>query len=298
MNLELSSCVRLRNLPSEFSCLKSLGRLVLSDCTLLDTSNLHLLFDGLRSLGYLCLDNCCNLTELPHNLSLLLSLYYLSLSGSNVKNIPKSIKHLSQLETLDLCKCMSLQYLPELPPSIEVLDVTNCTSLETVFTSTAIDEILQEHKVFISFKNCVELNEYSHNGIMLDAQVRLKEAAYVDVSAKIEGSKSDPCFFFKSEATSSYHYPPTVICPGSRVPDWFHYRSTKASITIELSVSHSPQSNLFGFIFCLILPQSLPNEKNRNWKIGCECYMEGGENIRNTSMCSFATGLVSDHVYL
>lgn len=60
MNLELSSCVRLRNLPNEFSCLKSLGRLVLSDCTLLDTSNLHLLFDGLRSLGYLCLDNCCH----------------------------------------------------------------------------------------------------------------------------------------------------------------------------------------------------------------------------------------------
>ncbi|KEH17605.1 disease resistance protein (TIR-NBS-LRR class) [Medicago truncatula] len=298
MNLELSSCVRLRNLPNEFSCLKSLGCLVLSDCTLLDTSNLHLLFDGLRSLGYLCLDNCCNLTELPHNISLLSSLYYLSLSGSNVKNIPKSIKHLSQLESLDLCKCMSIQYLPELPPSIEVLDVTNCTSLETVFTCPAIDELLQEHKVFISFKNCVELNEYSRNGIMLDAQVRLKEAAYVDVSAKIEGSESDPCFFFKSEATSSYHHPPTVICPGSRVPDWFHYRSTEASITIELSVSHSPQSNIFGFIFCLILPQSLPNEKNLNWKIGCECYMEGGENIRNTSMCSFATGLVSDHVYL
>jgi len=139
--------VRLRNLPNELSCLKSLGRLVLSDCTLLDTSNLHLLFDGLRSLGYLCLDNCCNLTEPPRNISLLSSLYYLSLSGSSVKNNPKRIKHLSQLESLDLCKCMSIQYLPELPQSIEVLDVTNCTSLETVFTCPVIDELLQEHKV-------------------------------------------------------------------------------------------------------------------------------------------------------
>lgn len=294
MSLELSCCGRLRNLPNEFSCLRSLGRLVLSDCTQLDTSNLNFLFDGLRSLGYLCLDNCCNLTELPDNISLLSSLYYLSLSGSSVDNMPASIKHLSQLETLDLCKCMRIQSLPELPPSIEVLDVTNCTSLETVFTSPVIDELLQEHKVFISFKNCVRLSEHSLNAIMTDAHVRIKEVAYVHVSAMIE--RSDPCYLFKSELMPSYHHPPTVIFPGSRVPDWFHYRSTKASITIELS--HSLQSNICGFIFCLILPPSSSNESNCNWKIGCECYLEGGERIRNTSMCSFATGLVSDHVYL
>ncbi|KAJ1437558.1 Leucine-rich repeat domain superfamily [Sesbania bispinosa] len=294
MNLELSCCGYLRNLPNEFSCLRSLGRLVLSDCRKLDTSNLHFLFDGLRSLGYLCLDNCGNLTELPDNISLLSSLYYLSLSGSNVENMPASIKHLSQLESLDLCKCMRLQSLPELPPSIEVLDVTNCTSLETVLTSPVIDELLQEHKVFISFKNCVNLSEYSRNVIMTDAHVRIKEVAYVHVSAKIE--RSDPYYFFKSEVMSSYHHPPTVIYPGSRVPEWFHYRSTKPSITIELL--HSPQSNICGFIFCLILPPSPSNENNCNWKIGCECYLESGEKIRNTSMCSFATGLVSDHVYL
>lgn len=89
---------------------------------------------------------------------------------------------------------MSIQSLPELPPSIEVFDVTNCTSLEIVFTCPVIDELLQEHKEFFFLKNCVKLNEYSLNGIMLDAQVRLKDAAYVDVSAKREGSESDPCY--------------------------------------------------------------------------------------------------------
>lgn len=110
MDLELSSYDRhLRYLPNEFSCLKSLGHLVLSDCMLLDDmSNLHLLFDGRRSFGYFCLDNSCNLTELPHNISLLTLLNYLSLSGINVKNIPISIKHLSQLESLGLCKCVSI----------------------------------------------------------------------------------------------------------------------------------------------------------------------------------------------
>ncbi|KAK7321389.1 hypothetical protein VNO77_31998 [Canavalia gladiata] len=296
MNLELSCCEYLRNIPNEFANLRSLGRLVLSDCRQLDTSNLHFLFDGLRSLGYLCLDNCCNLIELPDNINLLSSLYYLSLSGSNVENLPTSVKHLSHLESLDLCKCRRLQSLPELPESIEVLDATNCTSLETVFASPVIDELLQEHKVFISFKNCVKLDEHSLNVIMTDAHVRIKEVAYVHVSAKIEGSESDPHYFFKSEEMSSYHHPPTVIFPGSRVPDWFNYRSTQATITVELL--HSPQSNFCGFIFCLILPPSPSNESTCNWKVGCECYLESGERIRNTSMCSFATGLVSDHVYL
>ncbi|XP_027332811.1 disease resistance-like protein DSC1 [Abrus precatorius] len=294
INLELSCCGCLRSLPNEFASLRSLGRLVLSDCRQLDTSNLHFLFDGLRSLGYLCLDNCCNLTELPDNISLLSSLYYLSLSGSNVGNLPTSVKLLSHLESLDLCKCRRLQSLPELPESIEVLDATNCPCLEIVFASPVIDELLQEHKLFISFKNCVKLNEHSLNVIMTDAHVRIKEVAYVHVSAKIE--RSEPCYYFKSEFMSSYHHPPTVIFPGSRVPDWFNYRSTKASITVELL--HSPQCNLCGFIFCLILPPSSSNENNCNWKIGCECYLESDERIINTSMCSFATGLVSDHVYL
>ncbi|KAI5420807.1 hypothetical protein KIW84_044581 [Lathyrus oleraceus] len=105
MNLELSSYDgHLRYLPNEFSCLKSLGHLVLSDCMLLDISN------GRRSLGYFCLDNSCDLIDLPRNNNniLLRLLYYLSLSGINVKNVPISIKHLSQPDSLGLCKCMSI----------------------------------------------------------------------------------------------------------------------------------------------------------------------------------------------
>ncbi|XP_054780000.1 disease resistance protein RUN1-like [Prosopis cineraria] len=115
---------RLKSLPiNELCCLRSLEELCLYNCEqVIDKMKLHDLFDALRFLQKLCLDGCRNLTELPDN-----------------------IKHLLGLKVLSLKNCERLQSLPELPPSIEEIDATNCSSLETlVLTSQMGSSLLPE----------------------------------------------------------------------------------------------------------------------------------------------------------
>ncbi|KAI4356064.1 hypothetical protein L6164_000116 [Bauhinia variegata] len=66
---------------------------------------------------------------------LLNSLRVLNFSQSNVVSWPESIKHLRNLEQLCLRCCSRLRSIPELPPSIRILDVSYCISLESLFTS-------------------------------------------------------------------------------------------------------------------------------------------------------------------
>ncbi|XP_028807424.1 disease resistance-like protein DSC1 [Neltuma alba] len=102
----------LKNLPINDICyMRSLQVLCLYDCGggIIDKSKLHVLFDALLSLETIDLSGTCNLTELPNN-----------------------IKHLPRLYDLNVSGCKDLQSLPELPPSIGVLDAGKCTSLTTL----------------------------------------------------------------------------------------------------------------------------------------------------------------------
>ncbi|XP_028807427.1 disease resistance protein RML1A-like [Neltuma alba] len=95
---------KLKNLKV-LSCLTYLEELRVSSQKI-DSVDLHVLFDSLCSLQSLTLEMCCDLTELPDN-----------------------IRQLSSLEELYLGGCRNLQYLPELPPSLKLLDATDCTAL-------------------------------------------------------------------------------------------------------------------------------------------------------------------------
>ncbi|XLT83179.1 hypothetical protein HN873_004932, partial [Arachis hypogaea] len=142
-HLNLSGCKRLKHLPDSTSKLKFLKELYLEGCQQLDTSNLHILFSGLSSLERLNLGGCHNLDKLPDNVNNLSLLCWLSVKGTNVKSLPESIKHLRKLRYLYLGSCRRLQSLPELPPSIQYLEVSDCTSLKTVFTPTP--KMLKQH---------------------------------------------------------------------------------------------------------------------------------------------------------
>ena len=167
--LYLSRCESLKHLPDSISELRFLKELFLFDCKQLDTSNLHILFDGLLSLEMLHLGGCYNLYELPKNISKLSLLLELSVWGTSIKSLPESIKHLSQLRRLFLDNCRRLQTLPELPASVCKLSADDCISLETAFTPTL--ELLEEHirlfeikphayySTYFSFKNCPNLDK-------------------------------------------------------------------------------------------------------------------------------------------
>ncbi|MED6207932.1 hypothetical protein PIB30_040177 [Stylosanthes scabra] len=142
-HLNLSGCKSLKHLPDSISRLGFLKELYLEGCHQLDTSNLHILFSGLSSLERLNLGGCHKLDKLPDNVNNLSLLCWLSLKETNVKSLPESIKHLRKLRSLYLGSCRVLQSLPELPPCIQYLEVSDCISLETVFTPTP--ELLKEH---------------------------------------------------------------------------------------------------------------------------------------------------------
>lgn len=116
-SLTLNDCTSLMNLPFNLSELSNTIRLSIEGCNKL-ASNLHFLFEGLRSLTMLSLDNCSNLNEIPKNISMLSSLRELSIAGTNVESLPISIKNLSRLYCLYVNDCKRLQSLPELPPSM------------------------------------------------------------------------------------------------------------------------------------------------------------------------------------
>lgn len=136
---------------TELCCFRSLVQLHLHKCDqVLDKANLQILLDALRSLELLDLQKCCNLSELPSNVS-----------------------HLSRLRYLYLKCCTRLRSLPKLPRLIRELITSNCTSLETMSIST-ISRLLHKHTTKLSFENCVKLDKHSLCAIMKVAQFLLK----------------------------------------------------------------------------------------------------------------------------
>ncbi|MED6181797.1 hypothetical protein PIB30_022682 [Stylosanthes scabra] len=133
--LDLSECVNLKHLPDTFYKLTSLQQLHLFGCKELDTSNLHILFDGLSSLTWLEMGGCHKLYEVPENITNLSLLEWLGLDETNVKSVPESIKHLPHLKHLNLRNCKKLESLPHL--------MDNCILSERVFTPTP--KLLQQH---------------------------------------------------------------------------------------------------------------------------------------------------------
>ncbi|XP_020223666.1 disease resistance-like protein DSC1 [Cajanus cajan] len=282
--LILDNCKSLNNLPNKVAYLRSLRSLDIYGCTQLDASNLHILVNGLRSLESLKLEECRNLFEIPDNINLLSSLRQLLLKGTDIERVPLSIKHLSNLEKLDLSNCKRLYSLPELPLSIKEFYATNCSSLENVMFTLSAVEILKAYKMHTKFQNCVKLDEHSLSAIGVNAHVNIKKVAYDHLS---------------TIGTKFLDGPVDVIYPGSKVPEWFLYRTTRASVTIDFS--SAPCSKIMGFIFCVIVDKFPSNDKNF---IGCDCYMETGigESVTRGHMDTWssihACEFFSEHVCL
>lgn len=282
LNLEGS---RLVHLPKELHSLTSIKELRISGSGLkVKKQQLHILFNGLRSLQILHLRDCNNLFELPDNISVLSQLQELILDGSNVKRLPESIRNLQELEVLSLKDCREIQYLPELPPLIKLLDASNCTSLVSVSDLKTIATKMMGNAKYISFTNNLNLDGHSLKHLMESLNLTMMSAAFQNVSVRR-----------LRVAVHSYNYTSVDAClPGTRVPRQFKYQTTtESSITIELP-NHS---NLLRFLYSVVLSPAAGMKKGGGANIKCQCEL-GEEGTKVTRFNTYGTELNSDHVYV
>ena len=232
----------------------------------------------------------CTLFELPENIDKLIFLHSLELNDSRLVRLPANIKHLSRLRFLGLRKCRLLNFLPELPPLFQ-LDARDCTSLETVSCSTSEPPIDLISKLAASylFENCTRLDQGALITIMVDAFVRIQQAAYnlLEEEGYLDDEEDDIGKI-------------SFCIPGNKCPYWFSYCSTQPSLTIKPS---SP-SKILGFAFCVILCAS---ESDAHYNVGCKCSFEAdeGETVNLESwffndhpVFVGESKLISDHIYL
>lgn len=157
VSIDLTGCSNFVSLPTSICKLKSLERLDLNDCS--------------------------NFNNFPEILEPMKHLEFLSLNNTKIEKLPLSITNLVGLKTLQLSECKSLRSLPNLPCLLEKLEVQDCSSLETVDSSSMtafphdLDQICDqgfecydEERIFIS---CLNLNQNSTRNIMDDARLRI-----------------------------------------------------------------------------------------------------------------------------
>lgn len=152
MNLQALSIGGRRNIPSK--SVKSIFSLSFLPWKH-DSSALILPpFSGLRLIKDLDVGHC-KLSEADLiDISCLVSLENLNLSGNNFATLPSSFSQLSGLKTLGLVGCKNLEVLPLLPSTIDILDAQDCTALKE------FPSFMYERKSFLyDLSNCSKLAE-------------------------------------------------------------------------------------------------------------------------------------------
>ena len=159
----------------------------------------------------------CNLLEgaLPSDLSCLPSLESFALSRNSFITMPASLSRLPRLKKLVLAQCKSLQSLPELPSSIEILYADHCISLETFSYPSSAYKLKERGEFKFSFSNCFRLVENEHSDIMKAILLGIQHVASIPKAL-------DPDNYYDA------------IVPGSSIPEWFIHQSMGSSVTVEL----------------------------------------------------------------
>ncbi|PWA76538.1 TMV resistance protein N [Artemisia annua] len=141
--LSFYNCKKLEELDSSIGCLQKLVELDLSYCSRLKRLPWEMI-GKLTSLQNLYLQNCSNILEISHDLSMrncnvsqvsgrignLVSLEILDLSGNRFSSLPESFSNLSKLKELYINDCSQLQILPPLPSQLTDIQATKCGSLD------------------------------------------------------------------------------------------------------------------------------------------------------------------------
>nr|XP_008375654.2 disease resistance protein RML1A-like [Malus domestica] len=194
-----------------------------------------------HSLGRLSLANC-NLSEISSDLGVLSALKHLDLSANPIPNLPENMNGLHMLQELLVEGCTKLQMLPELPPKLKTLEAGRCTSLKRITNLPNAFESLSKN-----FEECEKLDE-------IQSLFEIKPLRNVD----IEMIKDVGLFNLESTESTEVEminyltYTTKKCClqvlkecgifsifiHGSKIPDWFSYRSMGNSLLSIIVPSH------------------------------------------------------------
>ncbi|KAJ7961636.1 putative Disease resistance protein (TIR-NBS-LRR class) [Quillaja saponaria] len=327
--MNLQGCCNLVHVPSSVKYLKKLVHLNLRDCKKLNSipRNIHL--RSLRDLDLfccLCLEEFSVISDTMENLSLektgieeispsfgrlhklvklhlrfssiseipnnvmgcLLSLKYITLSYTNIQSIHASIK-ISRLSYLDVDHCERLESLPHLPSSLTRLKATGCTQLETV-TSSTLGMISQDWNEYINcepydyselellFGDCTKLDQEALKNIEAQGKLAILRAAYLSTRKRLEGGIHINFDHFEE-----------ILLAGSEIPEWFSYRTTGSSITVELCSEILYNHNFLGFALCSV---------ERDITMGVQCNVYFGNHLVHSQFyyrSYYCDGMTSSH---
>ncbi|GKC37652.1 NB-ARC domains-containing protein [Tanacetum coccineum] len=163
------------------------------------------------------------------------NLKFLKLSYCNLEQVPESIGGLSFLEYLNLEYLnLKLEVLPELPPSVEDLYASDCTSLREVSGSSKD----QFRKMFNIFRNCPKL--------------------YKNLSAFLGNFsfETNRCEFFRSPVGASDFL--DILYHGNSIPEWFTNRITKNQVKVKLPSDWCYDKNFRGSATCVVFKCKRP----------------------------------------
>ncbi|GKC16830.1 NB-ARC domains-containing protein [Tanacetum coccineum] len=181
--------------------------------------------------------------------------------GNNFTSLPGSLSQLSHLQYLYVDGCKKLEVLPELPPSVEDLYASYCTSLREVSGSSK-DPF---RKMFNIFRNCPNL----YKNVTIDSKGSISKTRCLDSSITSQGFihqlsaflgnfgfETNKCEFFRSPVGASDSL--DILYHGNSIPEWFTNRSTKNQVKVELPSDWCYDKNFRGSATCFIFKCKRP----------------------------------------
>ncbi|CAL5401818.1 unnamed protein product [Camellia sinensis] len=191
------------------------------------------------SLVSLSLSNC-NLSndDLMKSLGSLSVLQDLNLSENPISSLPENIKGLNMLQSLRLSRCTRLQSLPELPMSLEMLNIDGCsslgmaTNLPNLLRSLILDS--SDCEKLVEVRGMFKLEPIGNAGAEMINNLGLVDLESMG-SLEVELANNMTCTRKKGALQGLYEcgiY--SIFVPGNEVPGWCSNKRKGSSISFNV----------------------------------------------------------------
>ncbi|KAI3745665.1 hypothetical protein L6452_08068 [Arctium lappa] len=201
----------------------------------------------------------CNILEVPDSIGGLSCLECLILGENNFTSFPAGcLSRLSHLQDLAIWGCKKLEVLAELPPNLQLLYASGCTSLHELQGPFSYNNQLSMY-----FDGCSKL----FRNVSIESQVCMSQPL-PDLNSSITSHTctnqissflqftefpSNTCGIFgRQERQFSGLYYLGIIYHGNIIPQWFTNTSTGNHINVELPPNFR-YNNVRGYGFCVVL---------------------------------------------